>query len=285
MFLYIENFCQKNINPIGDCNHSDWFFLFHTVMFAIRGIYKWKVDGKGGTFGMVNVINRAIREGFDITNANFYSKISMEDLCHILRSDCGGTGIPSKEERLKCLHSTGTSLVDNFDGTFENCIQKANNSAEALLKIIAENFSYYNDEVMYKGQKVCFLTKAQLLIGDLWRHYNGQSLGQFNDIDRLTIFPNYRITQLLQALDALKYSRQLTKKIRFKENLPHVSEELTEIKGVTIYVCEQIRERVIQQLNSDTKTINSVFLDYFLYDYRNKHKFYNTRLYFTDSIY
>lgn len=34
-----------------------------------------------------------------------------------------------------------------------NCILEANHSAQKLLEIISENFSYFRDESIYNGQK------------------------------------------------------------------------------------------------------------------------------------
>ncbi|TMW40131.1 hypothetical protein DOY81_014789, partial [Sarcophaga bullata] len=65
---------------------------------------KYKVLGQTGYFALCAAINRAMKEGLDITNAEYYSKIDMDTVKHIFRSDDGVTMVPLLEERLKCLH-------------------------------------------------------------------------------------------------------------------------------------------------------------------------------------
>ena len=42
--------------------------------------------------------------------------------------------------------------------------------------------------------------------------FEGRGLGKFDDIDQLTMFPDYRVPQSLQYFGALKYSKVSTKK-------------------------------------------------------------------------
>jgi len=39
---------------------------------------------------------------------------------------------------------------------------------------------------------VAMYKRAQILIGDIWACFRGQDLGQFNDIDTITMFADYR---------------------------------------------------------------------------------------------
>ena len=39
---------------------------------------------------------------------------------------------------------------------------------------------------------VLILKRAQILVADIWGCYQGQGLGQFDDIDELTMFADYR---------------------------------------------------------------------------------------------
>lgn len=48
-----------------------------------------------------------------------------------------------------------------------------------------------------------FLKRAQILVADLWACFNGESYGEFRDIDKITIFADYRIPQILISLGAL----------------------------------------------------------------------------------
>jgi hypothetical protein len=54
--------------------------------------------------------------------------------------------------------------------------------------------------------KVSFYKRAQILIADLWSCFEGKGLGAFNDIDYITMFPDYRVPQVLVYFGAMKYS-------------------------------------------------------------------------------
>lgn len=56
---------------------------------------------------------------------------------------------------------------------------------------------------------VSFYKRAQILVGDIWACYKGKDLGEFNDIDIITMFPDYRIPQVLMHFGAMRYSNPL----------------------------------------------------------------------------
>ncbi|CDW57570.1 DUF2419 domain containing protein [Trichuris trichiura] len=55
-------------------------------------------------------------------------------------------------------------LIKKFDGSFYNCVKKVNNDPMQLMSLVLENFPCFRDIAIYKGQKVSFLLKAQLLV-------------------------------------------------------------------------------------------------------------------------
>ena len=61
----------------------------------------------------------------------------------------------------------------------------------------------------YNGKRIAFYKRAQILIADIWACFEGQGLGQFDDIDTVTMFADYRIPQALLFFDALQYSDKL----------------------------------------------------------------------------
>lgn len=120
-----------------------------------------------GYFALCAAINRAQQNGIDITNAQYYSKITIEELSEILRGDDSETKVPLLEERVKCLHEVGTVLLEKYDGKFESCLLEADHSARRLLRIITDEFPCYRDEAEWNGIGVSLYKRAQILIGDL----------------------------------------------------------------------------------------------------------------------
>lgn len=101
-------------------------------------------------------------------------------------------------------------------------------------------------------------------MADLWACFEGEGYGSFDDIDVLTIFPDYRLPQILCELNVLSYSPPLDSRIR--RQLPIESGHSWEIqlRGCSIWAVELIKAE-IKQLDP-LANVNSVLLDFFLYD-------------------
>ena len=79
-------------------------------------------------------------------------------------------------------------LNEKFDGSFINCVYDANQSAAALVNLLADEFPCFRDEGVFDGRTVRFYKRAQILVADLWACFDGESYGEFNDIDKITMF-------------------------------------------------------------------------------------------------
>ena len=62
-----------------------------------------------------------------------------------------------------------------------------------------------------------FLKRAQILVADLWACFEGESYGEFHDIDSITMFADYRVPQILNTLGCLWYSPLLENAVRKKK--------------------------------------------------------------------
>lgn len=93
-----------------------------------------------------------LKEGFPITEPHYYAQITEQELRHILRSD-SSVQIQLLEQRCKILQETGKVLLEEFQGSFLNCIKMANGSAKYLLKLITDYFPSYRDEQIYLKRK------------------------------------------------------------------------------------------------------------------------------------
>lgn len=167
----IKNFSQHQHHPPStEPNAPNWIFLIDTLNFCFwtqGDATKWTVDGETGYFALCAAVARAHRCGIDITNPQYYSKITVEELGAILRSDDEVTQVPLLEDRVKCLREVGNVLLERYDGRFENVLKEADHSARRLLRIVTEFFPCYRDEAEWNGIGVSLYKRAQILIGDL----------------------------------------------------------------------------------------------------------------------
>ena len=86
-------------------------------------------------------------------------------------------------------------LKTKYNGKFVNCLQECNNSAQALMTKVVQDFPCFDDSHLYKGQKVAIHKRAQILVADLWQLFEGRGLCAFDDIDSITMFADYRVPQ------------------------------------------------------------------------------------------
>ncbi|KRT81414.1 hypothetical protein AMK59_5121, partial [Oryctes borbonicus] len=270
--LTIDGFSQTSIHPTPeDAWALDWIFVVDTLNYCFWSLENetgWTVEQETGYFALCKAINRAMREGIDILNPKFYSSLTEEQLSKILRSD-NDVQIPLFKERLKCLHEVGKSLVENFEGSFANCVRKANNSAVKLLNIIVDSFNCFRDQAIYEGKKISIHKRAQILIGDIWACYKNKGLGHFHDIDEITMFADYRVPQSLLFFGALEYSDELKDKLKSNYIFENGDPTEVEIRGCSIHAVELIKLYVSNKIDNPQK-INSILIDHFLWDFRRK---------------
>jgi len=170
--------------------------------------------------------------------------------------------IPLLQERTLLLREIGRVLDERYEGLAANLIRAAKGSAAKLVDLVTEAFPGFRDHSIYQGHQVHYYKRAQIFVGDVWGAFSGRGLGEFNDIDRLTTFADYRLPQLLRTLGIFKYSPALLKAIDEKTEIPAGSEQELEIRAATV----QAVELMVKELAQQGVKINSVQLDWILWE-------------------
>lgn len=174
--------------------------------------------------------------------------------------------MPLLNERIALLRETAKILHDQFDGLPVNLITRANKSAVGLVNLLVDYFPGFRDEHSFHGKTIRFYKRAQILTADLWACFNGKDYGEFNDIDQITIFPDYRIPQKLQLLNVLWYSPRLEAKIKRHEEIKSGENLEIEIRGCSIWAVELLKREIIKQYPEAKGRVNAILIDFFLYD-------------------
>ncbi|KAI1285565.1 hypothetical protein HDE_11950 [Halotydeus destructor] len=267
------------LNPrIADESAVNWIFLVDSLNFSFwtddDRSAKYSVTCKSksytGYWALCAAVNRAIDEGYPVTSADFYANVTESTASHIFRADNADVQIPLLKQRVQVMQESGNNLIQHFNGSFVNCIKQAGHSAQKLLHLIVQNFPSYRDVSNYKGHEVSFLKRAQILVADIWACYEGKGLGQFDDIDTLTMFADYRVPQVLVYFNALEYSDELKQVLGEKRLMTNGDEMECEIRGLSIVAVERIRSHVgclLKERNSKI-AINSSLIDFYLWEYR-----------------
>jgi len=273
-------FVKTSVHPqAADETGIEWVFFADTLNFSFwqpEDCAQYLVTYKGETYtgylAMCAAINRTLDSGVDLTSPEFYKNIDTKQLGEFLQGD-DGVEIPLLEDRVRCLHEVGQKLVDRFGGKCANLLQDCDNSAVKLLEIVLEHFECFRDYAVFKGTDVAIHKRAQILVADLWCLFEGTGKASFPDIDKLTMFADYRVPQSLQHYGVFQYDEELLSALRKDELLPNRHPYEVEIRGCSIQAVELITARIKSQLqkNNNITVCNSILVDQYLWGYRRKH--------------
>ncbi|KAF8532773.1 hypothetical protein BDD12DRAFT_919467 [Trichophaea hybrida] len=231
----------------------------------------FSVDYRGkrwtGYWGLVALLQRALEEGIPITCPYFWAddQICSDDLLkHVFRSSTSEE-FALFSERIACLREAGHVLCERYEGTFANMIDEADFSAVALVIKLADELPCFRDEHEFEYHRVNFYKRAQILVADVWACFNGQSFGEFDDIDDLTMFADYRVPVTLTTLRCIQYSPKLEAHIKAGKMIPSGSSWECQLRGASIWCVEMIRREILKKY-PEAEGINAVLIDFYLYD-------------------
>lgn len=219
----------------------------------------YKNEKYTGYWSLCAVINRALDKDIPITSPLFWLRASENELKAIFSTDTPEQ-FPMLHDRIRVLREAGRFLADNYQGRIALLIQQSQNSAQIVIRKLTTGINSFNDVSNYHGQRVAFYKRAQIFVADVWAAFSGKYYGNFNDIDSLTMFADYRVPQLLENLGVLIYSANLRQKLLNFE--APTSNEECEIRGCVIYACELIR------LSMANRGIERpvILIDFYLWD-------------------
>jgi hypothetical protein len=127
------------------------------------------------------------------------------------------------------------TLLQEYNCSVARLIESAEGSAATLVNILARDFCSFRDEHRVEGRRkpVRFLKRAQIFAADVWACFEGESYGGFRDIDKLTMFADYRVPQILSSMGCIFYSPQLTEAIRKGKIIESGSSWEVQIRGTS----------------------------------------------------
>jgi hypothetical protein len=260
----------------GTQHTVNWLLLLDALNFcfwAEKDQPRWRIDYHGeildGYWAEAASLTRAVEEGITLWDAEYLSAMSREDLAYVFRSvsatgGSAGEMIPLFEARLAHVHEVGRVLLERFDGQFVHAVEKAGGSAVNLALLLAQEFSSFRDVAVYHGQEVRFFKRAQICVADLFGAFGGNRWGAFTDLDKLTIFADYKLPQVLRHYGVLEYDPRLAARVDNQELLPSGGEEEVELRAATIWSCELLRREMSRATNTSITAVEVDQLLWFL---------------------
>jgi hypothetical protein len=166
----------------------------------------------------------------------------------------------------------GRTDRQDYDDSFVAMLEDANHSALRLVNLVVSSISSFNDvapPLPGKSKPLKFYKRAQILVADLWACFSNTSYGHFTDIDKLTMFADYRVPQILHSLGCLRYSPSLISLLNSGKAIESGSRHEVEIRGCSIWCVELLRREIRREWDRD---INAILLDFWLWDEAQKLK-------------
>ncbi len=241
----------------------NYLFLLDTLNFCFWGKPKWRIDYRGqsldGYWALAASLKRAIEKRDEIADAKFLARISPQDLADILH---GEGELSLFAERWRNVRELGVVLENLWEGEAARLVECAGQNAGRLAQIIAENFASFNDIAVYDYHEVRFFKRAQILVADLWGSFKGQAWGEFDNIDVLTAFADYKLPQILRAWNILEYAPALAEQVDAQIELGAGRPAEIEIRAAMIWAVEFLREQLAQR----GRILQSTQVDWILWD-------------------
>lgn len=271
-----ESWATGNLHPAsieGKPEKINWIFLIDTLNFAF-----WTPEGKKpftvrynnkdytGYWSLCAAISRAIDDGKDILNPEFWVTATIDDWKDIFRSETE-TEVPLIEKRLEVTREAGRVLVSEYHGSALELVESMDHSALNLIEFLHTHINSYKDECEYNGRNVYFLKRAQILAADLHFGCIGgddsvSKACQFYDIDKLTMFADYRVPQVLNYMGLIVYSNELLEEMTERPHFPSGSQMECEIRAASILSVERLKTHI---------GCCSVLIDFVLWTYAKEH--------------
>ncbi len=225
---------------------ADYVLVLDALNFCFWGEPRWKVEYEGqvldGYWALAASLRRALESGTPLLDPAYLASI---DEVAVRRIFAGEAEIPLLAERVANLREVGVGL-QAAGGSFAEIVRSAGGNGEALVSEVVRRFPSFDDVASYDGEPVLFHKRAQILVSDLHGIYEGQGLGAFSDLDRLTAFADYKIPQVLREAGILVYSPALAETVDAQQLIPPGDPREVEIRAATIWGCELLRQALAQ---------------------------------------
>lgn len=138
------------------------------------------------------------------------------------------------------LNDLGAFLLEEYDGAFLAMVEDADRSVERLVTIL-DRMPFFHDVAEYHGVDVPLYKRAQITGLDLWIAFGGEGPGRFDDVAKLTMFPDNLVPHVLRVDGVLRFDDELVRRIDAGDLIPAGTDEEIEIRACGVHAVELLR--------------------------------------------
>jgi hypothetical protein len=132
------------------------------------------------------------------------------------------------------LRDLAAAVDERHDGSFVRLVESAGHSAAAFVGEL-DRIPFFHDVSTWHGLRVPLYKRAQITVNDLAYALDGHPLGRFDDLDRLTMFPDNLVPHVLRVDGVLRFDPELVRRIDAVEDIAAGSEPEVEIRAVGLH--------------------------------------------------
>lgn len=140
------------------------------------------------------------------------------------------------------LHETGQLIESGYGGRFLNLIEGADGSAARFVGVLS-SLPTFSDIHRYKGRDIAFYKRAQITAADLHLAFSRLGRTLFDDVGRLTMFPDNAVPHILHMDGVLDYAPELAAHIAAGQEISSGSEPEVEIRAGAAHAVELMAAR------------------------------------------
>lgn len=196
------------------------------------------------------------------------AEMTEDTMASLLEPHLGGHFLDNMLKRSQLWKEVGEVLLEHFGGSAMQLIAQANQSAPKLVELIFSHFPGFRDEATIDSERVVFLKRAQIFVGDV----NAALKLNLQDLHRLTTFADYRVPQILRHFEILQYSPDLSRSVDSGDEIGMGSPDELSIRAATVVGVEEL----VKKLNAGNKSpaagdsFNDVNVDWYLWQVGEK---------------
>ena len=246
----------------NDADTAGFIFLTASINFAFTDfdrhtIFTTSFDGaeRYDSDAMMACLKRAYDSGTPILEGKYLAGVNRADLERIFT---GNIEMPMLDERVEIFHELGGVLDERYGGRFDNFLKSGPRATSPALARLVETFPSFGDESEYRGERVLFQKRAQLLLWQLHARFRADGFFALDDPSELTVFADYIVPVALRRLGIISYSAELEDAINARQVIPRGSEEEVEIRAATIWACHLLTRAINERRPTDRQVIDPV---------------------------
>lgn len=137
------------------------------------------------------------------------------------------------------LRDLAAAVDERHGGSFTSLVESCEGSAAALVTEL-DRIEFFHDVADYRGFAVPLYKRAQITVNDLAVALAGRPPACFDDLDRLTMFPDNLVPHVLRVDGVLRFDHELVRRIELVDDISSGSEPEVEIRAVGLHAVELI---------------------------------------------